>query len=87
MAYNITEFSPVLKAFLTESLRRKDLSARQLSKIVGCHEAEFTHIKKGHVPTRNMVKSIGEALGDPDGALLAAGYLPRPGFRHPAVCV
>lgn len=82
MSFNINEFSPFFQRYLEERLLEKNLSGRQLSIFAGCDEGEISHIRRrGHIPRRNLVSAIGKALGNEDGALLAAGYIPRPGYN------
>ena len=85
--FNINRFSPIFQRYLIKRLEDKDWSGRYLASIAGCNEGQISHIRRlGHIPRRDLVAAIGRALGDEDGCLLAAGYLPRPGFALPALC-
>lgn len=79
--FNINRFSPIFQRYLINRLQDKDWSGRYLASIAGCDEGQISHIRRlGHIPRRDLVAAIGRALGDEDCCLLAAGYLPRPGY-------
>lgn len=72
---NINEFSKGWIKFIDGRLSDKDMTARELARLVGCNEGQISHCRKGHIPRRPMVEKIGRILGE-EATLRAAGFLP-----------
>ena len=80
--FNVNEFSHGLVKLLRQKMRERDMTGREIAAIAGCNDGEISHIKrKGHIPRREMLRAIGQALGCEDEMLMAGGYIPRPNWE------
>lgn len=80
--FNITPFSDGLVRLLDDKMREHNITARDLAKRAGCDQGLICHIRrKGHVPQRDTLHSIGVVLDCPDQLLIAGGYIPSPNWQ------
>lgn len=76
------DFMATFSAYLRWKLAQHGMTQRVMAEVVGLGYRYLSRLVRGeHHPSRETASTIGERLGDPQGALLAAGYLPFPGYE------
>ena len=76
------DFMKTFGAYLRWKLAQHGMTQRSMAESLGICWRYFSRLVRGeHQPSREMASNIGEGLDDPAAALLAAGYLPFPGYE------
>lgn len=72
-------FSPSWSKFIRESRLAKDWTRKELAFAANCDASLITLIERdGHIPMRTTVEKLGNAIGDQEAAIAAAGLLDKP---------
>lgn len=68
--------------YLKTKRKRTRTSQRELAQRIGVSQPLISHLERGtyHNIPREMAAEIGEVFDEPQAALIAAGYLPFPGW-------
>lgn len=76
------EFMLTFSAYLRWKRAQRQLTQEAMAELSGFGKRYFSRLCRGeHLPSRDTAHRIGEAIDDVNGALLAAGYLPFPGYE------
>lgn len=74
----MTKRDQVWARWVRSNRKAKNWSRRALAATAGIDASYITLIERdGYVPSRSRVRAIGAALGNPQRALIYAGYIPE----------
>ena len=80
--YLAKQFLPTFSRYIRRKLAVSQCTLRQFSERVGVSYVFVSRLKSGkYLPSRETAARIGEAFEEPDLAMIAAGYIPRPSMK------
>ena len=75
------EFRKNFAAYIKRERKKRKLTQKGFGALVGVIDHYIYNLEKGkHLPSRHMAYQIGEALDQPQTALITAGYVPFVGW-------